>query len=114
VTALALHFVVSALIALLHGDATAEQVFVKHRGMVSLEGFECRPVASSLVDSVCHDRRQAYLLIQLRGTFHHHCRIEPQTVSALLAADSVGRFYSTTIRGRYDCGEDGVPGSGRS
>jgi hypothetical protein len=108
VTALTLHFVVSALLGVISDAATAEQVFVKQRGMVSLEGFECRPVTSSLVDSVCYDVGQAYLLIQLRGTFHHHCRIEPQTVSALVAAASVGRFYNTTIRGRYDCG-DGVP-----
>jgi hypothetical protein len=108
-TALALHLLLSALLGLLPGAATAEHVFVKHRGMVSLEGFECRPVASSLVDSVCYDRRQAYLLIQLRGTFHHHCNVEPQTVSALVAGDSVGRFYNTAIRGLYDCGPGGMP-----
>jgi hypothetical protein len=109
VTALALQFVVAALLGLLPGAATAEHVFVRHRGMVSLEGFACRPVASSLVDSVCYDPRQAYLLVQLRGMFHHHCEVEPQTVAALVAADSVGRFYNTAIRGRYDCGQGGVP-----
>jgi hypothetical protein len=107
VTALALHFVVYALLGLLPRDATAEHVFVKHRGMVSLEGFECRPLTSSVVDTVCYDRHQTYLLIQLHGTFHQHCRIERQTVSALVAAASVGRFYNTAIKGRYDCGQPG-------
>jgi hypothetical protein len=107
VTALALHFVVSALLGLLPHDATAEHVFVKHRGMVSLEGFECWLVTSSVVDTVCYDRHQTYLLIQVRGTFQQHCAIEPQTVSALVAAASVGRFYNTAIKARYDCGEPG-------
>lgn len=50
------------------------------------------------------------MVIQLSGTYYHHCGINGGTVSQMLAADSVGRFYSTQVRGRFDCRVTPPPG----
>jgi len=110
VTALALPVLVSALLAVLFPSVAHEEVFVQGRGMVSLAGFDCRKVTSTLVDTVCHDAGHGYLLVQVRGLFHQHCAVDPGTVAALVSAPSVGRFYLVSVEGRYGCREGDVPG----
>jgi len=55
------------------------------------------------VNRVCYDRQNEYMLIQLNGTYYHYCGIDSATVSALLAANSVGSDYNARIKGRFDC-----------
>ena len=89
----------------------AESVFVKYRGEVDLKPFECTDVArSSFIDRVCYDRRNEYMLISLNGTFYHYCEIDAGTVSSLLTAPSMGRFYNANIKGDFDCRVHRVPG----
>jgi hypothetical protein len=38
------------------------------------------------------------MLIDLRGTYYHYCEIDNDTVSALLTAESMGRFYNLPLR----------------
>jgi KTSC domain-containing protein len=88
----------------------AESVFVKYRGEVDLKPFECTDIArSSFIDRVCYDRRNEYMLISLNGTFYHYCEINAGTVSSLLTASSMGRFYNASIKGAFDCRIHQVP-----
>lgn len=88
----------------------AESVFVKYRGEVDLKSFDCTDVArSSFINRVCYDKRNAYMLISLNGTFYHYCQIDPSTVSSLLNAPSMGQFYNASIKGDFDCRVHRVP-----
>ena len=52
--------------------AQAESVFVKYRGEVDLAPFDCSGVdRSSLVQRVCYERRESYMIINLNGTYYH-------------------------------------------
>lgn len=95
--------------------ARAESVFVKYRGEVPLDSFECEwTEQSSLVNRVCYDEAESYMLIELRGTYYHYCEIDAETVAGLLAAESMGRYYLAHIRGDgkdgpFDCRSHRIP-----
>ena len=90
--------------------ADADSVYVKYRGEVDLKYFDCTDGArSSFIRRVCYDKTNEYMLIDLSGTFYHYCAIDDDTVSALLAAESMGRFYNASIRGQFDCRTHRVP-----
>ena len=90
--------------------ANAETVNVKYRGPVDLKPFACETVSrSSLVKRVCYDQRERYMIINLQGTYYHYCEIDSGTVSALLGASSMGRYYNSTIKGNFDCRTRRVP-----
>jgi hypothetical protein len=79
--------------------ARAESVYVKYRGEVDLKSFDCKDITrSSLINRVCYDEANEYMLVSLNGTYYHYCAIDGATVSALLAADSMGRFYKLALR----------------
>ncbi len=91
---------------------SAEIVYVKYRGDVSLDKFTCRDVGrSSLVNRVCYDDKDDYLLISLRGTYYHYCHIDSDSVTELLSANSIGQYYNEHIKGDddHDCRKGGVP-----
>ena len=84
--------------------APAEQVFVKYRGPVSLAPFECDWVTrSSLVNRLCYDKKERYLIVNLSGTYYHYCQIPTNVVASWKQADSMGRFYNAWVKGNYDC-----------
>ena len=93
----------------------AETVTVKHRGRVPLDSFECAAIdRSSLVERVCYDAAQRYMVILLKGTYYHYCEIGQGTVEAFLAADSMGRYFNANIKGNgsdgpFDCRTHMVP-----
>lgn len=90
--------------------ARAESVDVKYRGEVDLKSFDCTDIArSSFIRRVCYDEANEYMLINLSGTYYYYCAIDDGTVSALLAADSMGRFFNASIKGNFDCRENRVP-----
>jgi hypothetical protein len=95
--------------------ARAESVFVKFRGLVSLDSFECTSVSrSSLVERVCYDSANEYMLIKLNGVYYHYCEIPGRKVRELLSADSIGAHYAQNIKGSggtgpYDCRTGKVP-----
>lgn len=92
------------------GLVNAETVNVKYRGPVDLKTFTCETVArSSLVKRVCYDQREQYMIINLQGTYYHYCEINARTVSALLGASSMGRYYLANIKGDFDCRTRRVP-----
>lgn len=107
---------VAGLYATLSSVATAETVTVKYRGPVPLDTFACATVdRSSLVERVCYDGAQRYMVILLKGTYYHYCEIGQGTVDALLAAESMGRYFNANIRGSgsdgpFDCRTHRLPG----
>ena len=88
----------------------AEEVFVKYRGVVDLSGFRCQHTASSLVHRLCYRADAQYVVVLLQDTYYHYCRVPAGVVSAWLGAQSLGRFYNSSIKGRFDCRVGGVPG----
>ena len=91
-------------------SARAETVNVEYRGPVDLTPFDCTDVSlSSFIKRVCYDTPHHYMVIALRNQWYHYCRIDNDTVQALLNADSMGRYYNETIRGNFDCRQGGVP-----
>lgn len=90
--------------------AHAESVYVKYRGEVDLKSFDCTAIErSSFIKRVCYDRPSAYMIISLNGTYYHYCNIDSGTVHNFLTADSMGRFFNASIRGRFDCRIGHVP-----
>jgi hypothetical protein len=64
---------------------------------------------SSFVTGAWYDRQNSYLVIGLRDTYYHHCRMPPAAWTGFRAADSFGRHYNDLIKGDYDCRLGGVP-----
>ena len=100
---------IAALLAITE-TVSAETVNVKYRGPVDLKPFVCDTITrSSLVKRVCYDRREQYMIINLQGTYYHYCEIDAGTVSSLLDASSMGRYFNSNIKGRFDCRTKKVP-----
>jgi hypothetical protein len=93
----------------LGSQAYSETADVKYRGPVDLEPFVCSDVTSSFVRRVCYDKTNAYMLINLQGTWYHYCEIDGSTVASLIGAESVGRFYNASVKGHFDCRTKRVP-----
>jgi hypothetical protein len=89
--------------------ASAETVDVKYRGPVDLKPLACADTQSSFVNRVCYDSANSYMLIQLQQTWYHYCSIDNGMVEALKSATSVGRYYNSNIKGRFDCRTKPVP-----
>jgi hypothetical protein len=102
------------VVALLSAPARSESVVVKYRGSVDLKSFVCTETQSSFVNRVCYDKANMYMLILLNSTWYHYCEIDEGTVSALISAESVGRYYNARIKGSgndgpFDCRTHRVP-----
>jgi KTSC domain len=88
----------------------SEIVEVKYRGALDLRHFSCTDISrSSFIKRVCYDQSNEYMVISLNGTYYHYCEIDSGTVSSLLDADSMGRYYNASIKGRFDCRRHRVP-----
>jgi hypothetical protein len=98
-------------------EVGSETVDVGDRGAVDLGTFECRDInRSSLIQRVCYDRAQNYLIINVKGTYDHCCGLAAPTVHGLMGAPSMGQFFNRNIRGagsggRYDCRAQRIPDS---
>ena len=95
--------------------AHAESVFVKYRGSVPLDSFQCEDITrSSVIKRVCYDKANSYLVLNLNGTYYHYCEVGVSVVSELLNASSMGKYYGTYIKGQgemgpFDCRVRKVP-----
>jgi hypothetical protein len=49
------------------------------------------------------------MLINLNGTYCHYCEIDNETVTELLQAEPIGRFFNINIKGHFDCQTHRVP-----
>jgi len=99
----AAHTIVTALL-LMPLAASAERVYVKYRGEVDLAPFKCEWVGrSSLVQRLCYDRSNQYLLVSLKGTYYHYCGLPAPVLKEWTSSDSMGRYYQARIKGNFDC-----------
>jgi hypothetical protein len=95
--------------------AEAETVDVKYRGMMDLTPFTCQDInRSSVVNRLCYDSSNQYVIVQLKTTYYHYCEMPKQIVEEWLASPSMGHFYNTSIKGTgkdgpYDCRTHRVP-----
>lgn len=93
----------------------AENLCPRYGECVPADKFACQDVdRSSLVTRVCYNEEKSYMIIRLKQQDYHYCGVDPQTVSDLLTAQSMGRFYNQNIKvgatnGRFDCRLHPVP-----
>jgi len=106
----------TALILLLcHAEPGFETVEVRDRGTVDLSPFECRDInRSSLIQRVCYDKAQNYLIVGVDGSYDQYCDIPATTFDDLMGAPSMGQYFNRNIRragsdGRYDCRTHRIP-----
>jgi hypothetical protein len=83
--------------------ARAEVVTPKYWPPTDLAPYVCTDTVSSFVNRVCYDAAKQHMLILLNATWYPYCRIDRDTVQALLSAASKGRYYNASIKGRFDC-----------
>lgn len=102
-----IHILVFGIAA--NSNAIAETVYVKYRGVVNLDKFVCYNPSSSLVHRICYRENNQYLVVLLKQTYYHYCKISPGIVNQLINASSKGRFYGRNIKGNYDCRLGGIP-----
>jgi hypothetical protein len=99
----------SLILYLLMAPVGSETVEVRDRGAVDLQTFECRDInRSSLIQRVCYDHAQHYLIVGIRGRYDDYCELPQQTFDGFMTAPSMGQFFNQNIRGsgssdRYDC-----------
>lgn len=94
----------------LPGLSFAETVYVKYRGPVDLSPFKCSWIfRSSFVNRLCYDSREQYVIVKLKDTYYHYCEVPSDVVRAWMDADSMGRFYNSFVKGRFDCRKHYIP-----
>lgn len=88
----------------LPASAISETVQVKYRGPVSLASFQCEWISrSSVVRRLCYDSKEQYVVVNLTGTYYHYCEVPASVVANWRQAESMGRYYNTQVKGRFDC-----------
>ena len=96
----------TSLIAfLLTAPVGSETVDIRDRGPIDLATFECRDInRSSLIQRVCYDHAQRYLIVGIMGRYDGYCELPQQTFDGFMTAPSMGRFFKENIRaGSNDC-----------
>lgn len=93
--------------------ANARDVYVKYRSdPVDVDNghFQEQTLkSSSLVQHIFYDSGNEYLLVDLNGTYYHYCGIGSGVVASWVSAPSLGSFYSSNVKGRFDCRINPVP-----
>ena len=64
---------------------------------------------SSFVTGAWYDESNSYMVIGLKGTYYHYCRMPRYAWDSFRSSDSFGRHYNRFIKGQYDCRLGGVP-----
>src|SRR5262249_15042058 len=64
---------------------------------------------SSFITGAWYDSSNSYMVIGLRGSYYHYCRMPRNAWNSFQVADSLGRHYNAFIKGNYDCRLAGVP-----
>jgi len=109
-------FVVAILLSVPATYVEGEEACIKYHKCVPLDQFKCENITrSSFIRRVCYVEAERYMLIQLNDTYYHYCGIEPEMVTSLLKAPSMGRYYNGEIRsnrnghGPFDCRDHPIP-----
>ena len=96
---------IALVMQLLTAEVGSETVEVRDRGLVDLATFDCRDIRrSSLIQRVCYDAAQGYLIVGIRNVHDQYCDLPQPTFEALMAAPSMGQFFNRNIRaGPFGC-----------
>ena len=84
----------------------SQNVYVKYGGLVDVghPRFEYLNTSkSSFVRGAWYDEENDYMVINLSGTYYHYCSFPQLTWNSFSSASSFGSFYSSSIKGNYDC-----------
>ena len=65
--------------------------------------------SSSVVDFAFYDADNEYMVISLNGTAYHYCGTPGDVWNEFTAAESLGSFYNTRVKGQFDCRSGFVP-----
>lgn len=77
---------------------------MKYRGKVDLALFDCMTIThSSLVKRLCYYPKENYVIVNLKGTYYHYCKVPANVVGDWLSADSMGKFFDTFIKHNFGC-----------
>lgn len=104
------------IVRLFTAEVGSETVDVRDRGAVDLRTFACRDISrSSLIQRVCYDSAQSYLIIGIKGGYDQYCEFPASTFDGLMGAPSMGQFFNRNIRASgadsaYDCRTHRLPG----
>jgi hypothetical protein len=73
-------------------EIRAEVVDVGSHGSVELnENFDCRDIKrSSIIQRVCYQEKQRYLIVNIKGTYRQYCDVPISTYDAFMGAFSMG------------------------
>ena len=91
----------------------ASAVYVKYHGEVDVDSGDFESFSLkyySLVHEIHYDHNEEYLVVRLKNTYYHYCRIPAEVVGDWVGARSLGKFYVYNIKGNYDCRLGGIPG----
>lgn len=104
-------FIAASILLFAHLAASAgEVVNVKYHGPVDVGRMDCHSRPSSLVWRTCYDQANRYLVVNLKGTYYHYCRMPSAVVREWREAESMGRYYLANIKANaYDCRAGGIP-----
>ena len=62
-----------------------------------------QPVESSNIASIGYDPTSKILAIEFKsGGCHHYAGVTPEVYAGFLSADSKGKFFHATVRGKFD------------
>jgi len=88
------------LLHLFTAEIGSETVQMKDRGAVDLTAFECRDInRSSLIQRVCYDKTQRYMIISVSGVYKQYCELPADVFGDLMDAPSMGQFFNLNIKG---------------
>lgn len=61
------------------------------------------PTGSSFVQAIGHDSNTNALHIRLKGGHYVYSGVPADIHQAMMASESVGRFYGSEIKGKFAC-----------
>lgn len=97
------------ILSLFSASIRPETIDLGNSTSVDLSTFDCRGInRSTIVQRVCYSARERTLLVAVRGSYQHYCRVPAETYDALMIAPSMGVFLNRVLRiagadGRYAC-----------
>ena len=102
------------IVAIFYISNRQKPIFIKDvQGPVSLSGFiNLNTSRSSFIKEAWYKSSDQYLILKLNNTYYHYCNLPQNSWSAFENADSLGDFYNTQIKGRFECETNGLyPGN---
>lgn len=86
---------------------TAETISVEYRSSpveISNGNFKDYNLKeSSVIKRLLYDQSESYLIVKLNDIYYHYCAVPAILVTDWVKADSLGKFYHSHVKNRFDC-----------